>query len=103
MKKPRPEPRAGQVWRDRDPRMWNGDRRVRVTSTIREDGGLFVTYRQVVGLKNVEMGQTFRSRYERFQRAFVPIDLLEQPPSVDAVDPSATDPGMLTPRDKSIS
>lgn len=68
-------PKPGQTWRDRDKRMSSGNRRVRVTATI-IDGpkGVWVFYRGI--FSNGEMhGQLFKSRWDRFQRAF---DLIEQ-------------------------
>ena len=66
----KPDVHAGDVWRDRDRRMMSGNRRVKVTRTALIDGTAYVFYRSVVGANNREIGTEFRSRYERFQRAF---------------------------------
>jgi hypothetical protein len=70
-----PEVVVGDVWRDRDPRMWSGNRRVRVTGVRSQVlGESVVTYKQVVGANNAPTGREFTSRYGRFQRAFEPIE-----------------------------
>ena len=68
MAKQWPVVQVGQIWRDRDPRSWSGNRRV-VVLDADPDGK--VVYRQVVGPFN-DSGDwpTHRSRYQRFQRAF---------------------------------
>ena len=67
-----PDVRPGQVWRDRDPRMLSGNRRVRVVETMRDGDGpkaVWVFYRGV--FPNGEMhGPKFKSQWHRFQRAF---------------------------------
>jgi hypothetical protein len=58
---------VGDIWVDRDPRSWSGNRRVKVMS-ITTGVPARVHYRQVVG--NSLSTRAFRSDYERFQRAF---------------------------------
>lgn len=54
-----PTVEVGQVWVDRDQRMSSGNRRV--TVKVSDPNG-FVTYENY--------GRRYRSRYQRFQRAF---------------------------------
>lgn len=78
MKKVRDDVHPGQLWRDRDKRMLSGNRRVRVISTTRDGDHAYVTYSPVFGENNrmMEFERVFKSRYERFQRAF---DLITVP------------------------
>lgn len=57
---------VGEIWRDRDPRMWSGNRRVVVVCIT----DTHVYYRQVVGDGNAATGREFRSKRDRFPRAF---------------------------------
>lgn len=66
MRKERPEVKVGDIWRDRDPRSWSGNRRVKVVRI--EDGRVF--YRQTVGNTNYITEQEYSSKFDRFQRAF---------------------------------
>jgi hypothetical protein len=75
------DPRPGQIWRDLDPRMLSGNRRVRVTETYRDGAGpndVHVKYRAVTWHGDM-IGRELRSRWDRFQRAFALVR------SVDAV------------------
>lgn len=78
MKKEWPVPKIGEIWVDRDKRSWSGNRRVVVT--LIAFGA--VTYRQVIGVNDSVEGRAFRSKLERFTRAFRP---LGQPESAGAV------------------
>jgi hypothetical protein len=60
-----PMPEPGQPWRDKDKRA--AIRSVRVASVDAEPGG-FTYYRR--GRFNTSHGQLYRSRNERFRRAF---------------------------------
>jgi hypothetical protein len=60
----------GQVWRDRDARMLSGNRRVKVTKCVRDGDKVTVFYRSAVGDNGVPFGAEYKSRYDRFQRAF---------------------------------
>lgn len=84
MKKTRPDVLVGQMWRDRDPRMLSGNRRVRIIDA--EPLG-HVVYR-AVDYHGTPHGPTFRSQYQRFQRAF---EVLESATTEAAVDPAATE------------
>lgn len=66
MKKERPTPLVGQIWRDRDKRMCSGNRRVKVTAVFNGS----VLYQQVVGEHDDEIERVFRAKVDRFQRAF---------------------------------
>ncbi len=61
---------GGDVWRDRDKRMLSGNRRVKVDRVVRDGDAVTVYYRSAVGQANEPMGSYFKSRYDRFQRAF---------------------------------
>lgn len=67
MRQIRPQVVSGQVWRDRDPRMYSGNRRVLVISAYPSG---FVQYQQVDTRHTKVFDRIFRSSYPRFQRAF---------------------------------
>jgi hypothetical protein len=71
-KRPLPDVHAGQIWRDRDKRSFGGNRRVRVEIVTRDGDAVTVCYRQIdrFGSSDGVFSQKFRSRYDRFQRAF---------------------------------
>jgi hypothetical protein len=72
-KKERPGVHVGDIWVDRDKRMLSGNRRVRVVSVTRESSGTVdVRYQQIIGVGEYikAFDPVYRSRYERFQRAF---------------------------------
>ena len=69
MSRPRktyPDVKVGQVWRDRDPRMRSGSRFVRVESVA----GVFAYYRTTGWPMGRLASSLYRSRVDRFQRAF---------------------------------
>ncbi len=70
MMKEWPVPKVGEIWRDRDKRMWSGNRRVRIHLVF--DGA--VTYQQVIGANNENTSRLFRSQLARFSRAFEQVE-----------------------------
>ena len=50
--------------------MYSANRRVYVVSTERDGDRVSVYYRQVAGANNEPVGTLYRSKYDRFQRAF---------------------------------
>jgi len=90
MKKQYPDVRLGQTWRDRDKRMASGNRRVRVVGIAGAGGDATVGY-QIVDARNLSLGRCYRSRYDRFQRAFELIAPAQAEPVVRQSDAPDTD------------
>jgi hypothetical protein len=61
---------AGQVWRDRDKRMLSGNRKVYIDRIVGDGDQVMVYYRPADWHHQPIGKQMYKSRYERFQRAF---------------------------------
>lgn len=66
-----PTPELGQIWRDRDKRSLNGNRRVKILG-VESDA---ISYVEVIGVSNHQAGRVCRSHPYRFVRAFALIPL----------------------------
>jgi hypothetical protein len=60
---------AGQIWRDRDKRSLSGNRLVKVTRTERDGDRVSVYYVDCTSYGRI-FDREYRSRYDRFPRAF---------------------------------